>query len=121
MATVPSAETSTGGTPSSIPPAKTQTPAAFASSITACASRPTAPNSPSGTTIAALGKEIRYLAMVLLLGIDGGREACVRPNGSAVQLRPTRLTVNAGAQCPPPERYHASIGTSCWASAATAC
>ena len=37
-------------------------------------------HSPSGTTIAALGKEIRYLAMVLLLGIDGGREACVRPN-----------------------------------------
>src|SRR5262249_3040850 len=24
--------------------------------------------------------EIRYLAIVLLLGIDGGREACVRPN-----------------------------------------
>src|SRR5881398_569975 len=79
---VPSAETSTGGTASSIPPPKTYTPAAFASSITACASRPTAPHSPSGTTIAALGKEIRYLAMVLLLGIDGGREACVRPNAS---------------------------------------
>src|SRR6266550_1215436 len=52
---VPSAETSTGGTASSIPPPKTYTPAAFASSITACASRPTASHSPSGTTIAALG------------------------------------------------------------------
>src|SRR6185436_18548423 len=80
---VPSAETSTGGTASSIPPAKTQTPAAFASSITACASRPTAPNSLSGTTIAALGKEIRYLAMVLLLEIDGDHAACVRPNAHA--------------------------------------
>src|SRR5712691_9295054 len=87
---VPSAETSTGGTASSIPPPKTYTPAAFASSITACASRPTAPHSPSGTTIAALGKEIRYLAMVLLLGIDGGREACVRPNGPAVHRREPR-------------------------------
>jgi hypothetical protein len=27
-----------------------------------------------------LGKEITYLAMVFLLGIDGGREACVWPN-----------------------------------------
>src|SRR5690349_16220482 len=74
MATVPSAETSTGGTVSSIAPPKTYTPAAFASSITACASRPTASHSPSGTTMAALGKEIRYLAMVLLLGTDGGRD-----------------------------------------------
>src|SRR4051794_14302362 len=64
---VPSAETSTGGTASSIPPPKTYTPAAFASSITACASRPTASHSPSGTTIAALGKEIRYLAIVFSL------------------------------------------------------
>jgi hypothetical protein len=43
------------------------------------------------------------------------------PNGLAVQLRPTALTINAGARRPPPERYHRSIGTSCWASAATAC
>src|SRR5205823_8796339 len=57
------------------------------SSITACASRPTAPHSPSGSTIAALGKEIRYLAMVLLLGIDGDREACVRPNDTGIQRR----------------------------------
>ena len=41
--------------------------AAFASSITACASRPTASHSPSGTTIAALGKEMRYLDMVFFL------------------------------------------------------
>ena len=41
-------------------------------------------------------------------------------NGHAVQLRPTALTVNAGAQRPPPERYHGSIGTRCWASAASA-
>src|SRR5215469_2641765 len=62
---VPSAETSTGGTASSIPPPKTYTPADFASSITACASRPTASHSPSGTTIAALGNEIRYFAIEL--------------------------------------------------------
>src|SRR5436190_14027040 len=74
---VPSAETSTGGTASSIPPPKTYTPAAFASSITACASRPTVSHWPSGTTIAALGKEIRYLAMMFLLGIDGGRAPIV--------------------------------------------
>src|SRR5690606_29871494 len=52
-----------GGTPSSMPPPKTYTPAAFASSITAWESRTTSSHSPSGTTIAALGKEIRYLAM----------------------------------------------------------
>src|SRR6478752_173990 len=71
---VPSAETSTGGTASSIPPPKTYTPAAFASSITACASRPTCSISPSGTTIAALGNEIRYLANYLApaVGSDGG-------------------------------------------------
>ena len=60
-----------GGTASSMPPPKTYTPAAFASSITACASRPTASHSPSGTTIAALGKEIRYFAMGLSLRGDG--------------------------------------------------
>jgi hypothetical protein len=43
------------------------------------------------------------------------------PNGLAVQLRPTALTANGGARRPPPERYHESIGASCWASAATAC
>src|SRR4030095_9137025 len=64
---VPSAETSTGGTASSIPPPKTYTPAAFALSTTACASRPTPPHSPSGTTIAALGNEIRYFAIELFL------------------------------------------------------
>jgi hypothetical protein len=37
----------------------------------------------------------------------------VLPNGLAVQLRSTALTANAGAQRPPPERYHGSIGTSC--------
>src|SRR5207244_11481087 len=67
---VPSAETSTGGTASSIPPPKTYTPAAFASSITACPSRPTASHSPSGTTIAALGNEIRYFAIELFLQTD---------------------------------------------------
>src|SRR6476660_4040915 len=77
---VPSADTTTGGSASSIPPPKTYTPAAFASSITACASRPTASHSPSGTSMAALGKEIRYLAMVLLLGTDGSRGASVRPD-----------------------------------------
>jgi len=43
------------------------------------------------------------------------------PNGHAVQLRPTALTANAGARRTPPERYHGSIGTRCWVSAATAC
>nr|WP_197995450.1 hypothetical protein [Gimesia algae] len=47
-ANVPSAETSTGGT---------------ASSITACASRPTASSSPSGTTIAAPGNGRQSYAM----------------------------------------------------------
>src|SRR5215470_9449583 len=93
---VPSAETITGGTPSSIPPPKTYTPAAFASSITACASRPTVTNSPSGTTIAALGKEIRYLAIVVLLGIDGGREACVRPNDQVNRPRPEKAGFRRG-------------------------
>src|SRR6185369_245188 len=64
---VPSAETSTGGTASSIPPPKTYTPAAFAPSITACESRPTAFNSLSGTTIAALGNEIKYFAIEFFL------------------------------------------------------
>jgi hypothetical protein len=40
------------------------------------------------------------------------------PNGYAVQLRPTALTINAGALCPPPERYHGPnwnelLGVSC--------
>lgn len=35
--------------------------------VTACASRPTASHSPSGTTIAALGNEIRYFAIELFL------------------------------------------------------
>src|SRR5262247_1781208 len=81
-----------------MPPPMTYTPAAFASSITACASRPTAPHSPSGTTIAALGKEIRYLAMVLLLGIDGGREACVRPNQQYTD-RPLPILISTKAAC----------------------
>src|SRR5437899_8134929 len=58
---VRSAETSTGGT---------------ASSITACASRPTASHSPSGTTIAALGNEIRYFAIELFL--RNGRQSCAK-------------------------------------------
>ena len=41
----------------------------------------TCPFFSSGTIIATLGKEIRYLDMVLLLlEIDVGREACARPN-----------------------------------------
>ena len=32
------------------------------------------------------------------------------PNGHAVQLRLTALTVSAEARRPPPERYHGSIG-----------
>src|SRR6059058_6124798 len=51
-------------------------PAAFASSITACASRPTASHSPSGTTIAALGNEIRYFAIELFL--RNGRQSCAK-------------------------------------------
>jgi hypothetical protein len=48
-------------------------------------------------------------------------EVTLPPNGYAVQLRPTALTANSGARRPPPRRYHTSIGTSCWVSAATAC
>src|SRR5262245_46008337 len=77
-----------------MPPPKTYTPAAFASSITACASRPTASNSPSGTTIAALGKEIRYLAIVRfpyrwILGLDAN-QAILLPR----QLSRSSLSTN---------------------------
>src|SRR6476469_9188357 len=101
MATVPSAETSTGGTVSSIPPPKTYTPAAFASSITACASRPTASHSPSGTPMAALGNEIRYLAMALLQGTVGGRGASVRPDSGELPAtsNPCPCLVVYGRRC----------------------
>jgi hypothetical protein len=50
---------------------------------------------------------------------NSSKGLCVMtPNGHAVQLRPTALTANAGTPRPPPERYHGSIGTSCWAPAA---
>ena len=52
---------------------------------------------------------------------ESSNEHLVPHNGYAVQLRPTALTANAGAERSPPEQYHESIGTSCWVSAATAC
>jgi hypothetical protein len=54
-----------------------------------------------GTTIAELGKEIRYLAMVLFpLEIDVGRGASVRPNAPGVTCRRAFTAV----------RLHAFVG-----------
>jgi hypothetical protein len=61
--TDPSADTSTGSTFSSIPPPNTYTPAAFASSMTAWLSATTIGNSSSVSTMASLGKEMRYLVV----------------------------------------------------------
>lgn len=58
--TVPSTATTTGSTSSSSPPEKTYTPASLACWTTACAASATSGASSSGTSIAALGNEIRY-------------------------------------------------------------
>ncbi len=61
--TTPPASTITGGTLSSMPPPKTYTPAALASSMTACESSDTCGSSSAVTRIAELGKEMRYFVM----------------------------------------------------------
>ena len=68
----------------SIPPPKTYTPAAFASSITACVSRPTA-SICYRVNHCALGNEIRYFAIELLsLGMEDSRaRSSLRTNHSA--------------------------------------
>src|SRR5690606_38945440 len=78
-----------------MPPPKTYTPAALASAITACEARTTASHSPSGTTIAAAGNEIRYFAIALasaiacLVGPAKIRLGVIR-DSHRVQMRPQR-------------------------------
>ena len=47
-----------------------------------------------------------FTLIVEVLEIEQLVEVLPPPNGHAVQLRPTALTVNAGARRPPPECYY---------------
>src|SRR5690606_23190475 len=85
-----------------MPPPKTYTPAALASSITACESWTAASHWPSDATIAAAGNEIRYLAMALASGFAcRSRPAKIRLGAVGdfprSQMRPQRAQALHGA------------------------
>lgn len=84
--TPPSASTRTGPTPSSIPPPNTQTPAAFASRTTACATSATSCSSSTGKVIAPLGtsRGLTNRQIAERLGLSG---KTVSNNVSAILLK----------------------------------